>query len=95
MQLDADIELKVAGLKKSNNSTSKVDKTANKLANLDLKDDESDSQTGDERKSEPNESSDEYYKTLFDKFQNFLSLEEKFCEKNTPQKVLIPNKILE
>ena len=86
MQLDADIEFKVAGLKKPSKN---VDKTANQLAGLSLKDDESDAKSDitstDDKSSVADDS--EIYKTLYDKFQALIALEDKFCERITAQKV--------
>ena len=88
MQLDADIEFKVAGLKKT--TTANVEKTMKKLSNLNIEDSENDEQDIESKNDQTNEKpieDVEIYKTLYEKFQAMLALEEKFCEKLVPQKV--------
>ncbi len=86
MQLDADIEFKVAGLKKSTN----VDKAIKKLSSLNLSDEEeSDLENTENKETEDtSKKQDDQSATLFETFQQTLIVENRlFCEKKNQQKV--------
>jgi hypothetical protein len=96
MQLDADIEFKVA-FKRSSKNTSSKDGNSNKKNNIPLDDDDNDDENADEKdtKSEnkgnnegKNEETDSDLTSLYEQFQAFSLFEAKFCQMNYPQKVL-------
>jgi tetratricopeptide (TPR) repeat protein len=83
MQLDADIEFKVAVMKKPTN----VDKAAKKLANMALSDEESVDDDDDKTPTHTSAKPDEESLTLCEVFQEALASQNRFCDKNMTQKV--------
>ena len=95
MQLDADIEIKVAGLKKPSN----LKNTAKQMANMNLSHKEDDEETREANRSEsdndersqrarPTEGIADEFKSLYERFQSLLVTESgSFCQKNAQQRV--------
>lgn len=85
MQLDADIEFKMAGVKKkpqATPTTSQVDKAAKKLSEINLDETEADNQEENNQDDELDEN-----RPLYERFQRFLASQELICERNVSQKV--------
>ncbi len=84
MQLDADIELKVAQQRKLNKKEKK--KSTSKDSENETEDEEEEEDEA-QKNDEKNENED-VVKSLYEQFQTIAITENKWCEKNYPQKVI-------